>query len=354
MVGYFSHLERLFFPCILSALHFSHVYWNVLWQSKWTLNLEPDSGLIAMDLDPQTYAWANFRPVSWVLIFPEFPVIADDKQFICGNYSEHFQIFKASLNVKSFFSMQLRCSPFFLFLFTEISKHAVQLSSVAHSCLTLCDPMDCSMPGFPVHHQLLEFAQTHVHRVDDAIQPSHPLPSPSPPVLNLPQHQGLFQWVSSLHQVAKVSVQLCSISLLWVCFFSFSLAVFLPLPSLLSPKLTIYIDKLTQESAIFSPPAKSDNYLDVTSCYFPPSSMGDWEPPSCLFPESESHSVVSDSCSPLDYTVHGIPQARILEWVDFPFSRGSFQTRDQTQVSRVAHGFFIGWTTGQAQEYWRG
>ena len=68
---------------------------------------------------------------------------------------------------------------------------------------TLCDPMDCSMPGFPVHHQLLEFVQTHVHRVSDAIQPSHPLSSTSP-TFSLSQHQGLFQWVSSSHQVAKV------------------------------------------------------------------------------------------------------------------------------------------------------
>ena len=66
-----------------------------------------------------------------------------------------------------------------------------QFSSVAHSCLTLCDPMDCSMPGFPVH-QLPELAQTHVHRVGDAVQPSHPLSSPSP-TFNLSQHQGLFQ-----------------------------------------------------------------------------------------------------------------------------------------------------------------
>ena len=64
--------------------------------------------------------------------------------------------------------------------------------------------MDCSMPGFPVHHQLPKFAQTHVHRVSDAIQPSYPLSSPSPPALNLSQHQGLFKWVSSSHQVAKV------------------------------------------------------------------------------------------------------------------------------------------------------
>ena len=78
-----------------------------------------------------------------------------------------------------------------------------QFSSVAQSCLTLCNPMYCSMPGSPVHHQLLELAQTHIHRGDDAIQPSHPLLSPSPPALNFSQHQGLFQRVSSLHQVAK-------------------------------------------------------------------------------------------------------------------------------------------------------
>ena len=69
---------------------------------------------------------------------------------------------------------------------------------------TLCDPMDCSTPGFPVHHQLLELAQTHTDQVGDAIQPSHPLSSSSLPTFNLSQHQGLFQWVSSSHQVAKV------------------------------------------------------------------------------------------------------------------------------------------------------
>ena len=66
-------------------------------------------------------------------------------------------------------------------------------SSVAQSCPTLCDPVNRSMPGFPVHHQLPEFTQTHVHQVGDAIQPSYPLSSPSPPALNLSQHQGLFQ-----------------------------------------------------------------------------------------------------------------------------------------------------------------
>ena len=85
--------------------------------------------------------------------------------------------------------------------FTDTS---VQFSSVVQSCLTLCDTMVCSTPGLPVHCQLPEFAQTHVHWVGDAIQPSHPLSSPSPPALYLFQHQGLFKWVSSLHQVAKV------------------------------------------------------------------------------------------------------------------------------------------------------
>ena len=79
-----------------------------------------------------------------------------------------------------------------------------QFSSVAQSCPTICHPMDCSMAGFPVHHQYSELAQTHVHRVTDAIQPSHPLSSPSPPAPNPSQHQSLFQWVSSSHQVAKV------------------------------------------------------------------------------------------------------------------------------------------------------
>ena len=82
--------------------------------------------------------------------------------------------------------------------------NCVQFSSFAQLYSTLCDPMDCSTPGLPVHHQLPEFSQTHVHWVSDAIQPSHPLLSPSPPAFNISQLQGLFQWVSSSHQVAKV------------------------------------------------------------------------------------------------------------------------------------------------------
>ena len=79
-----------------------------------------------------------------------------------------------------------------------------QFSSVAQSCLTLCNHMNCSTPGLPVHHQLPDFTQTHVHRVSDAIQPSHPLSSPSPRAPKFSQHQGLFQWVNSSHEVAKV------------------------------------------------------------------------------------------------------------------------------------------------------
>ena len=89
--------------------------------------------------------------------------------------------------------------------------------SVAHLCLTLGDPMDCSTSGFPVLHQLLDLAQIHVHWVADIILPSHPLSPPSPPALSLSQHQGLFQWVSSLHQVAKVlQLQLQLQSFQWI------------------------------------------------------------------------------------------------------------------------------------------
>ena len=91
-----------------------------------------------------------------------------------------------------------------------------QFSSVAQLCPTLCNPMNYSTPGLPVHHELSESTQTHIHWVSDAIQPSHPLSSPSPPALNLSQHQGLFQWINSSHEVAKVlEFQLQHQSLQW-------------------------------------------------------------------------------------------------------------------------------------------
>ena len=88
--------------------------------------------------------------------------------------------------------------------FSKVDHSSVQFSSVAQSCPTLCDPMNRSMPGLPVHHHLPEFTQTHNHQVRDTIQPSHPGSSPSPPAPNLSQHQSLFQWVNSSHEVSKV------------------------------------------------------------------------------------------------------------------------------------------------------
>ena len=105
-----------------------------------------------------------------------------------------------------------------IFSTISVNNDAISLfSSVAQLCSTLCDPMDCSTPGFPVHHKLPEPAQAHVHRAGDAIEPSYPLSSPSPPAFNLSQHQGLFQGVSSLHQVAKeLELQLQHQSFQWV------------------------------------------------------------------------------------------------------------------------------------------
>ena len=93
---------------------------------------------------------------------------------------------------------------FLLFVKPKLQFSSVQFSSVIQWCPTLCDPMNCSTPGIPAHHRLLEFTQIHIHQVGDAIQPSHPLSSPSPPAPNPSQHQSLFQWVNSLYEVAKV------------------------------------------------------------------------------------------------------------------------------------------------------
>ena len=107
-----------------------------------------------------------------------------------------------------FLQLALTCLPYLSLPLQSILSTSLgempQFSSVAQSCPTLCDPINHSTPGLPVHHQLPDSTQIHVHRVSDAIQTSHPLSSPSPPALNLSQHQGLFKRVSSSHQVAKV------------------------------------------------------------------------------------------------------------------------------------------------------
>ena len=93
---------------------------------------------------------------------------------------------------------------YYIWNLCKLTNCSVQFSSVTQSCPTLCDATDCSTPRLPVHHQLLELTQTQVHWVGDAIKSSHPLSFPSPPALNLSQHQSFFKWVSSSHQVAKV------------------------------------------------------------------------------------------------------------------------------------------------------
>ena len=104
-----------------------------------------------------------------------------------------------------------------LFHWLHKSLDGVQFCSVAQSCPALCNPINRSTPGLPVPHQLPESTQTHVHWVSDAIQPSHPLLSPSPPIFNLSQHQGPFKWVSASHQVAKVlEFQLQHQSFQWI------------------------------------------------------------------------------------------------------------------------------------------
>ena len=122
-------------------------------------------------------------------------------------YSSHlFLIASASLSRRTFLSF-----------IETIFAWNIPFTSVAQSCPTLCDPMNRSTPGLPVHHQLPEFTQTHIHWVSDAIQPSHPLSSPSPPAPNPSQHQSLFQWVNSSHEVAKVlEFQLQHPSFQWI------------------------------------------------------------------------------------------------------------------------------------------
>ena len=119
------------------------------------------------------------------------------------------------------------------------AKNAIQFSSVAQSCPTLCDPVNCSTPGLPVPHKLPEFTQTHVHRVSDTIQPSHPLLSPSPPAPNPSQHQSLFQWVTSSYRWPKY----------WS--FSFSIIPSKEIPGLISFRMD-WLDLLAVQGSLKS------------------------------------------------------------------------------------------------------
>ena len=143
------------------------------------LGFEPTWNLLPLPLSFQIYPFWNVivHPLSHHCILEEY------------TWSHRFK-------VKDQFAYRWSYLKFHLYM--------IQFNSVARSCTTLCDYMNRSTPGLPVHHQLPESTQTHVHWVGDAIQPSHPLLSPSPPSLNPSQHQGLFKWVNSSHQVAKV------------------------------------------------------------------------------------------------------------------------------------------------------
>ena len=227
------------------------------------------------------------------------------------------------------------------------SHISVQFSSVAQSCPTLCDPVNHSTPGLPVHHQLLESTQTHVHCVGDAIQPSHPLSSPSPSLCHL-KPQKIFPLTSiwqSLAQEQWTPGSECPLSPGW------------------SGTLT--------EGFLFSP--RNHRLLVVYTlplCGLENILQGGWTGKRCLSePKGLSlhfclsiHSPLNQPplkvkvaqscltlCDPMDNTVHGILQAGILDWLAFPFSRRSSQSRDWTQVSCIAGRFFTSWATREAQ-----
>ena len=138
-------------------------------------------------------------------VFPTIRIFSDESALHI-RWPKH-RSFSFSISPSNEYSglISFRMEWFDIFAVQGVLKSLLQhYGSAAYSCQTLWDPMDCSMPGLPTHNQLPELTQTHVHWFDDAIQPSHPLSSPSPPFLSLSQHQGFFKWVSSLHQVSKV------------------------------------------------------------------------------------------------------------------------------------------------------
>ena len=149
------------------------------------------------------YLSANFS----IPDFSSFMCLKNESDWKLNNRIIKDGITISDSNSSWFFTTILSNSTYLLqsmSLFWSYNQYLVQFSSVTQSHPTLCDPMNHSTPGLPVHHQLPEFTQTHVHRVCDAIQPSHPRSSPSPHALNPSQHQSLFQWVNSSHEVAKV------------------------------------------------------------------------------------------------------------------------------------------------------
>ena len=160
------------------------------------------------------------KPAQWFILFVCFPSFfpsllssVPSRAYLPAYWKKHLQLCLLLFKWVTVFENK-NDNPWscFQFINTLVNLHftddscglSVQFRSVAQSCPTLCDPMNRSTPGLPVHHQLPEFTQTHVHRVSDATQPSHSLSSPFPPAPTPSQHQSLFQWVNSSQEVAKV------------------------------------------------------------------------------------------------------------------------------------------------------
>ena len=227
--------------------------------------------------------------------------------------------------------------------------------------------MNRSTPGLPVHHQLPEFTQTHVHWVGDAIQPSHPLSSPSPPTFNLSQHQGLFKWASSSHQVAEV-LEWTAIS------FSRGSSQSRNRTQVSCIARRFLTDWAMREALKFYHLKRPKIYWSKFHFILAkahPTDLKNWEIPNRI--QRRVHSLVStsttmwvrmlvtQSCptlcdlmdsSPLGSSVHGVLQARILEWVAISFSRGSSQPREWTQVFRIAGRVFTIQATKEALPLW--
>ena len=189
------------------ANHSSTLAWKIPWR-------EEPGRLQSMGSQRVGHDWATSQFQD--SLFYRHPIVLRILFCFFNLWSLCFSILEVSI-----FFFLISNSSFWFLLWIYISLHTLPICSCMLSTLSitslaytssvqslsrvwLCDPMNCSTPGLPVHHQLPEFTQTHVHRVGDAIQPSHPLPSPFPPAPNPSQHQSLFQWVNSLHEVAKV------------------------------------------------------------------------------------------------------------------------------------------------------
>ena len=151
--------------------------------------------IASLDLERLWKSFCGYKETLSALLRSLFVQVSSLWQLLCNPLSYHRTSVFTTVKKQSNRSQKLT-------MFSQFSS--VQFSPVTQSCPTVWDPMNRSTPGLPVHHQLQEFTQTHIHHVGDAIQPSHPLSSPSPPAPNPSQHQSLFQWVNSSREVAKV------------------------------------------------------------------------------------------------------------------------------------------------------